>query len=192
MTDRSDFDAFVATRSHRLLRTCYLLTRNWATAEDLLQTALAKAWFAWGRIDGDPERYVRVVVANTFTSWWRRRWTHEEPTADLPDGRAPFATARGRDATADVDDQDLLWAALGRLPRRQRAVVVLRFYEDLTEAQTAAALGIAVGTVKSQTSKALAAMRIDPTLSPLPDDGTSSTPPDDAATLDPTGRGSAR
>ncbi|WP_088281779.1 SigE family RNA polymerase sigma factor [Kineosporia sp. A_224] len=176
MTDRSGFDAFVAARSHRLLRTCYLLTRNWASAEDLLQTALAKAWFAWGRIEGDPEPYVRAVVANTYTSWWRRRWTHEEPTdaVHAPDdggrgavGAAPalFADAAARrDATADVDERDLLWSALGRLPRRQRAVVVLRFYEDLTEAQTAAALGVAVGTVKSQTSKALAAMRVDPAL----------------------------
>ena len=166
--DAPDFDDFVAVRSHRLLRTCYLLTRDHALAEDLLQTALAKAWFAWDRIDGDPEPYLRAVVANTFTSWWRRRWTHERPTdAVHVDGPQPllFGPA-GRDVTADIDERDRLWAALGRLPRRQRAVVVLRFYEDLSEAQTAAALGVTVGTVKSQTSKALASMRLDPALAP--------------------------
>ncbi len=106
-----------------------------------------------GRIDGAPEAYVKATMANTYASWWRRRWRGEVPHGDLPD----------RAGTADdaAEDRDLLWQALGRLPRRQRAVVVLRFYEDLTEAQTAQALGIAVGTVKSQTSKALAALRVD-------------------------------
>lgn len=176
---RAGFEEFVAVRSHRLLRTCYLLTRDHALAEDLLQTALAKAWGAWERIDGDPEPYVRAVAANTYTTWWRRRWHHELPADTDALGGAPalFAPA-GRDATADVDERDRLWAALGRLPRRQRAVVVLRFYEDLTEAQTAAALGVAVGTVKSQTSKALAAMRVDPGLAP---DTTRRTSPEEVA-----------
>ena len=162
------FDEFVAVRSHRLLRTCYLLTRDHALAEDLLQTALSKAWFAWHRIDGDPEPYVRAVAANTYTTWWRRRWTHERPTDAVHDDgpQGLVFGAADRDATADVDERDRLWAALGRLPRRQRAVVVLRYYEDLTEAQTAQALGITVGTVKSQTSKAFAAMRVDPALAP--------------------------
>jgi RNA polymerase sigma factor (sigma-70 family) len=102
------------------------------------------------------------VIVNTYTSWWRRRWNGEQPAGDLPEpGRGS-----GRDAMAEVDDRDALWAALGRLPRRQRAVVVLRFYEDLTEVQTAAVLGVTVGTVKSQTSKALASMRIDADLAP--------------------------
>jgi RNA polymerase sigma-70 factor (sigma-E family) len=180
VADRADFDEFVSARSYRLLRTSYLLTRDWQSAEDLLQTALSKAWFAWGRIDGDPEPYVRAVIANTYTSWWRRRWNGEQPTSELPEPGAP-----GRDATAQVDDRDALWTALGRLPRRQRAVVVLRFFEDLTEAQTAVALGITVGTVKSQTSKALAAMRIDPTLTDqTPTDQT----PTDQARFDATPR----
>jgi RNA polymerase sigma-70 factor (sigma-E family) len=162
VADRTDFDVFVTARSAALLRSCYLLTHNWASAEDLLQTALAKAWFAWGRIDGNPEPYLRSVIVNTYTSWWRRRWNGELPADDLPEpGRVD-----GRDAMAEVDDRDVLWAALGRLPRRQRAVVVLRFYEDLTEVQTAAVLGVTVGTVKSQTSKALASMRIDAALAP--------------------------
>ena len=159
MADRAGFEEFVALRSPRLLRVCYLLTRDWAGAEDLLQTALAKSWFAWERVNDEPEAYVRAVIANTYASWWRRRWRGEVPTVQLPEGSA-------RDAMRDVDERDELWAALGRLPRRQRAVVVLRFFEDLTERQTADALGITVGTVKSQTSRALATLRIDPVLRP--------------------------
>jgi RNA polymerase sigma-70 factor (sigma-E family) len=156
----SDFDAFVAAASPRLLRTAYLLTRNWASAEDLLQTALAKSWFAWGRVDGNPEPYVRKVIVTTYASWWRRRWHGELPSSDLPDYPAV------RDEVAGAEARHDLWEALGRLPARQRAVIVLRFYEDLTEPETAAALGVSVGTVKSQTSKAFARLRIDVALTP--------------------------
>ena len=135
----------------------YLLTRDWALAEDLLQTALAKSWFAWGRLGEDPEPYVRKVLVNTYASWWRRKWRGETPTKVLPDRAGP-------DRTHLVDERDELWQALGRLPRRQRAVLVLRFFEDLTEAQVADALDISVGTVKSQTSKALVRLRLDDTL----------------------------
>jgi RNA polymerase sigma-70 factor (sigma-E family) len=163
MADRRDFDEFVVTRSSRLLRTAFLLTRDWALAEDLLQTALAKSWFAWGRLDDNPEPYVRKVLVNTYASWWRRRWRAETPTESLPDAHAP-----GPDPTAHVDARDELWQALGRLPRRQQAVVVLRYFEDLTEAQTADALGVSTGTVKSQASKALARLRLDPDLAGHP------------------------
>jgi RNA polymerase sigma-70 factor (sigma-E family) len=163
MADRGDFDEFVVTRSSRLLRTAFLLTRDWALAEDLLQTALAKSWFAWGRLDDDPEPYVRKVLINTYASWWRRRWRGETPSESLPE-----APAHGPDPTAQIDDRDQLWQALGRLPRRQQAVVVLRYFEDLTEAQTADALGVSTGTVKSQTSKALARLRLDPDLAAHP------------------------
>jgi RNA polymerase sigma-70 factor (sigma-E family) len=122
-----------------------------------LQTALAKCWFAWGRIDGPPEPYVRRALATTYATWWRRRWRGERPTGELPDRGDPAATA-------PVDDRDALWRALGALPRRQRAVVVLRYYEDLSEADTASALGISTGTVKSQAAKALAALRRDAAL----------------------------
>ncbi|WP_427888523.1 SigE family RNA polymerase sigma factor [Kribbella sp. GL6] len=149
------FDAFVAARSQALVRTAYLLTRDHALAEDLVQTALAKAWFHWARIrDDNPEPYVRRILVTTYSSWWRRRWNGEIPTADLPDAPAPRA-----------EDGLDLWDAIGRLPRRQRAVVVLRFYEDLTEAETARLMGSSVGTVKSQTAKALAKLRLDPALS---------------------------
>jgi RNA polymerase sigma-70 factor (sigma-E family) len=163
MADSAGFEEFVAARSPRLLRVCYLLTRDWASAEDLLQTSLAKAWFAWDRVAQEPEAYVRAVIANTYASWWRRRWRGEVPTADLPE-LANRARVAAPDPMRGVDERDELWAALGRLPRRQRAVVVLRFFEDLTERQTADALGISVGTVKSQTSRALATLRIDPAL----------------------------
>ena len=156
------FDDFVAARGDALHRTAYLLTHDHALAEDLVQTALAKAWGAWGRIEGEPEPYVRKVMVNTFSSWWRRRWNGERPTDELPE------PAARPDHGEEVATRDGLVRALAALPRRQRAVLVLRYLEDLTEAQTAGALGISVGTVKSQTSKALSRLRVDPSLSSAP------------------------
>lgn len=153
------FDDFVATRSPRLLRTAYLLTRDWSMAEDLLQTALAKAWEAWARIQGDPEPYVRRIIVNAHATWWRRRWRSEVPTAELPEDVAEVPHV-------DFDDRDRLWRALGRLPRKQRAVLVLRYFEDLSEADIAAILDCSVGTVKSQASRALAKLRLDEALAP--------------------------
>jgi RNA polymerase sigma-70 factor (sigma-E family) len=153
MADRSGFDEFVATRTAALLRTAYLLTGDHALAEDLLQTALAKCWFAWGRIDGPPEPYVRRALATTYATWWRRKWRAEQATGRVPD--VPVETGHA------VEERDALWRALATLPRRQRAVVVLRYYEDLSEADTADALGITVGTVKSQAARALATLRRD-------------------------------
>ena len=155
------FDDFVAARSTSLLRTAYLLTHDRGLAEDLLQTALAKAWFAWERIDGRPEAYVRRILVNTYATWWRRKWNGEEPTEELPES----GSVAGRPGESHrADERADLWQALGRLPKRQRAVVVLRFYEDLSEAETAGILGCSVGTVKSQASKALAKLRLDPRL----------------------------
>ena len=160
ITGRVGFDDFVALRGDRLLRTAYLLTRDHALAEDLLQTALVKAWGSWRRVDHDHEAYVRRILVNTYSTWWRRKWHGEVPTEALPE-RAPD----GQGTTADRLD---LWTALGRLPRRQRAAVVLRYYEGLTETETADVLGCSIGTVKSQTSRALAKLRVDPALA---DDG---------------------
>ncbi|MDN5856428.1 MAG: SigE family RNA polymerase sigma factor [Actinomycetia bacterium] len=151
------FEGFVAARSDHLLRTAYLLTRDHQLAEDLLQTALAKAWGARSRIDTDHEAYVRRILVNTYASWWRRKWNGERPSEVLPEPGGPNPT----DAVSDRFD---IWEAIGRLPKRQRATLVLRFYEDLSEAETADALGCSAGTVKSQTSKALAKLRIDPAL----------------------------
>ena len=159
---RAGFDHFVLTRSDALLRTAYLLTRDHALAEDLLQTALTKAWFAWERIDGEPEPYVRRILVTTFASWWRRKWRGEQPSEELPE--AGHGGPAARDVHVGTDARHDLWQAMGRLPRRQRAVVVLRYVEDLTEAQTAEVLGCSGGTVKSQTRKAFAKLRIDPAL----------------------------
>ncbi|MEU0572859.1 SigE family RNA polymerase sigma factor [Nonomuraea sp. NPDC005983] len=151
VADRATYQDFVATRSDRLLRTAYLLTRNWATAEDLLQESLAKAWFAWPGVD-EPEPYVRRVMVTTYTSWWRRRWRRELPSDTLPDEPSSDTVS---------DEREMLWQAVGRLPARQRAVVVLRFYEDLPVTEVARLLGCEPGTVKSQTAKALAKLRVD-------------------------------
>jgi RNA polymerase sigma-70 factor (sigma-E family) len=146
-----DFDDFVAGCSARLLRTAYLLTRDRGRAEDLLQTALVRTWLSWARIEGDPAAYLHKVLVNTYATWWRRRWNDERPTADLPDA------GYDEDPSASHD----LWAALGRLPRGQRAVVVLRYFEDLSETETARVLDCSVGTVKSQCAKALTKLRLD-------------------------------
>jgi len=171
---RETFQAYVVARSGSLLRTAYLLTGDRADAEDLLQQALAKTWLAWDRIrereavDG----YVRRVMVNTRTSLWRRRRVDEYATDELPE------RSDSRDATADSDLHDALWSALATLPRKQRAAVVLRYYEDLSEDETARVLGVSVGTVKSTTSRALVklreqtGLRDDPRLS-LPANGVS-------------------
>jgi RNA polymerase sigma-70 factor (sigma-E family) len=160
LSERSEvgsFAEFVAARSGRLLRVAYLLTRDWALAEDLLQTSLAKAWSAWRRIEGDPEPYVRKILVNTYTTWWRRRWHSERPTDVLPE-------RPGTDEHRTIDERDQILRALGRLPRQQRAVLVLRYYEDLSEVEIAEALGISPGTVKSHAVKGLANLRLDDSL----------------------------
>lgn len=121
---REAFHEYVAARSAALLRTAYLLTGNRPDAEDLLQTALAKTCLAWGRIrePAAVDAYVRRVMVNSRTSLWRRRRVDEYATADLPELPDPDA-----DRTADLDLHDALWRALGRLPKRQRAAVVLRY-----------------------------------------------------------------
>jgi RNA polymerase sigma-70 factor (sigma-E family) len=149
------FREFVAARSRSLLRTGWLLTGDWHTAQDLVQTALAKTWPRWEGLTrrDEPELYVRRVMVNTYATWWRRRWRGEVPTEALPD--SPTAD----DEFAQVDLRQAVQAALAGLPRRQRAVVVLRYFDDLTEPQAARVLGCSVGTVKSQTAKALAKLR---------------------------------
>lgn len=152
MAVKPEFDAFVSARGRSLLRTAYLLTRDQGHAEDLVQEALTKLWFAWDRVDGDPEPYVRRIIVTTHASWRRRRWWSElvsDRVGDMPASNAETVT--------DVD----VWSALGHLPPRQRAVLVLRYFEDLTEAETAASLGCTIGTVKSQHAKALRRLRLD-------------------------------
>ncbi|MBM7790755.1 SigE family RNA polymerase sigma factor [Tenggerimyces flavus] len=148
------FRDFVAGRSAALLRSAFLLTGDAGKAEDLLQTALAKTWRHWARVnrEGTGEAYVRRVLYTTYASWWQRRWRAEVPTAEPPDREAA-------DAYRGVEERTTLLRALATLPAGQRAVVVLRFFEDRTEAETAELLTITVGTVKSQTARALARLR---------------------------------
>jgi len=149
------FASFVAARWPALLRSAYLLTGDRGQAEDLVQSALARTYVAWARVEA-PEAYVRRAMVNTHTSWWRRHRDRETVTDVLPEPRGRGAAL---DAVETVVARSTLWPHLARLPRGQRTVVVLRFYEDLTEAQTADLLGISIGTVKSQTSRAMAALR---------------------------------
>lgn len=149
------FSSWVASRESSLLRTAWLLTGDEAAAEDLVQATLERCWRHWGRVGDadDVNAYVRRVLVTTHASRQRRLWVGEVPTADLPE-----QAADAPELDAALARMGLI-AALRRLPEGQREVVVLRFAEDLSEAQTADLLGCSVGTVKSQTSRALRALR---------------------------------
>jgi len=148
------FREFVLARGSALSRAAYLMTGNRSQAEELVQSALVKAAVRWRRLvaGGDPEAYVRKIMVNDHISWWRRFARRERPET----WAGVVAVRDQADRTAERID---LAAALAKLPARQRAVIVLRFYQDLSEVETAAAMGCAVGTVKSQTSDALAKLR---------------------------------
>jgi RNA polymerase sigma-70 factor (sigma-E family) len=156
LADDRGFREYVTMRSGSLLRAAYLLTGNRADAEDLVQAALAKTFLAWDRIEdrGALDGYVRRAMVNTHISWWRRRRLDEYPTDEIPD-RAVVDHAPGSDM------QDTLRRAIDRLPQRMRAAVMLRYYEDMTEAEVADALGVSLGTVKSTVSRAVAKLRTD-------------------------------
>jgi RNA polymerase sigma-70 factor, ECF subfamily len=157
------FETYVRSRWSALLRTAFLLTGDRQLAEDLLQTTLAKVLRRWDGLAqaANPDPYVRKVMLNTALRWRRRHWRAERPTDAVPDQPST-------DSTAGVDARERLRRALITLPARQRAVIVLRFYEDQTEVQTAALLGCRPGTVKSQTAKAMAKLRAR--LADQPDD----------------------
>lgn len=146
------FSSFVAARGTALMRTAYLLTGNSRDAEDLLQDVLAKTYAAWPRIRSTDaaESYVRVALPRAAASWWRRR-RREVVVADPPD--------HASSAVDSFTDRSEMWDHLRALPPRQRAVLVLRYYENLSEAEIAEALRCSTGTVKSQASKALANLR---------------------------------
>jgi RNA polymerase sigma-70 factor (sigma-E family) len=160
-TDDPAFRDFVRARRRALLRTAYVLTGNQADAEDLVQSALAKTYLAWDRIEdrGALDGYVRRAMVNTHISWWRRRRLEEYPTDEIPD-RAVV------DPTVNSDLQETMRRAIDRLPERMRAAVMLRYYEDMTEAEVAEVLGVSLGTVKSTVSRAVAKLRIDAELQP--------------------------
>jgi RNA polymerase sigma-70 factor (sigma-E family) len=149
-----EFSEYMAARQPSLLRTAYLLTGDRHTAEDLVQTALAKLYLSWDRVQNHEsvDGYVRRILVNEHNSLWRRPWKRRERvTAELPEEVSSGSGTTGHDPD--------LWALVQTLPAKQRAAVVLRYYEELSEAETAAVLGVSVGTVKSQTSRALAALR---------------------------------
>lgn len=147
------FREFVAARGTALSRTAFLLCGDHAAAQDLAQEALIKTARHWNRVrNGNPEGYVRKVMLNHHLSWWRRRGRHEYTTAAPP-------AAVAADTTGPVADRLAMRAALAGLPPRQRAVIVLRYFEDMSEKDIAAALGVSAGTVKRQASSALANLR---------------------------------
>lgn len=151
MASSKSFDAYVAARYASLTRTAYLLTGHHHDAEDLVQCALMKAVGVWKRIEDSPDAYVRRIMVNENVSRWRRHRGREVVVEAVPD--------RGPSVEDEPDDVLMLLDALAGLAPRQRAVVVLRYYEDLTERETAELLGVAVGTVKSQARDALARLR---------------------------------
>ena len=154
MSIDQDFTEFVAARWASLYRLAYLLAGSPTGAEDLLQTTLEKTYMNWSRIGPMElaEAYGRRMLATTMVSSRRRAWIGERPWGELPD-------VAEDSAEVPVLDRSLLWPLVCALPARQRAVIVLRYYEDLTEAQIADALGCAPGTVKSQSSAAIATIR---------------------------------
>jgi RNA polymerase sigma-70 factor (sigma-E family) len=156
----SDADAafrdYVLGHGTALLRMAIVLTGNRADAEDLVQAALAKTYLAWDKINDRAavDAYVRRAMVNTHISWWRRRKVEEFPTDDLPDQVVA-------DHARESDMAEVVQRALDRLPQRMRAAVVLRYFDDMTEPEIAARLGISLGTVKSTVSRAVARLRID-------------------------------
>src|SRR5689334_552097 len=150
-----EFDSFVRARTHALLRSAYLLTGDQQLAEDLVQSALTRTHLAWRRLEdiGNAEAYARRTMYHLQVSWWRR-----PRVAEVLPGLVPERPG-GDDPAGSVSLRLALRAALLRLPARQRAVLVLRFFEDRTESEIADVLGISIGTVKSQTFKALARLR---------------------------------
>lgn len=158
MSNREEeFTAFVESRWVRLCRFAYTLVRDQQGAEDLVQRALAKVYVAWPRIRAREavESYARTCVARCFLSDMKRRRWREVPLTNAVEPGDP-----GGFAEAEVDDRDAVWREICALPPRQRAVVVLRYYEDLSEAEISDVLGCSPGTVKSQCSKALSKLRL--------------------------------
>ena len=152
--DIAAFSELVATRSPALLRTAYLVVDDHQLAHDLLQEALVKTYVAWPRLRDvtKAEAYVRRTMVTTAISWRRRRSFHERPVEAVPE-------LAGADQAEQLASHDDVWAQVRSLPPRQRAALVLRYYEDLSYADAAEVLGCSVGTVASQVSEALGTLR---------------------------------
>jgi RNA polymerase sigma-70 factor, ECF subfamily len=149
------FSEFVGARMPALLRYAHVLTGDRSRAEDIVQHALAAAYRHWRRVTPDgAEAYVRHAILNTTLSWRRRASVRRERPVDVVPEPALEGASR-----ASYEERDAMWRALATLPARQRAVLVLRYYEDLSEAEIARTLGVAAGTVKSQAARGLARLR---------------------------------
>ena len=151
-SERAEFEAFVAARSDALVRTAYLMCGDWHLAQDVLQIALTKLYVAWRRIERREgvEPYARRVLVRCLIDENRRSWRRERPTDSVPDRATPDRLS---------DDRDVILAALAMLPNDQRIVLVLRYWEDLSIAETARLLDLSTGTVKSRAFRGLAALR---------------------------------
>lgn len=164
----TEFQTFVTGRWPRLMRTAFLLTGEQHAAEDLVQTTLEQVYVAWRRVASadDPEAYVRRVMINAHARRYRRKLREFlAPKSDEP-GLAHEVADTG-DRIAQADDRHALLGALAELPPRQREAVVLRYWEDLTETQTAEAMGCSVGAVKSNAAKGIAKLRAIPALADM-------------------------
>jgi RNA polymerase sigma-70 factor (sigma-E family) len=162
--NEADFTDFVAHRAPELLRTAYLLCGgDRGAAEDLLQDVLERAYPRWRRIKGRPEPYLRAALANAASNRWRNR---SRRVNEVPLDEATTTTRTGHEQ--QVIDHDQVVRALRQLPPRMRAVLVLRYFDDMSEADVAAALRCSIGTVKSQTSRGLVRLRelLEDTLAP--------------------------
>lgn len=155
-TGTPDFEAFVTARADALLRFAYVLTGDVTLAEDAVQDALTAACARWGRVSraDDPEAYVKRMVVNAHISWWRRFRRRESPAEDPARGAPPAP-----DGTSARADADAVWELCKTLPDRQRAAVVLRFYEELSYAEIAALLHCAEATARSHVHRALAVLK---------------------------------
>lgn len=151
------FDDYVVARGQALLRLAWLMARDEHLAQDVVQEALAKASTRWSRIEraGSPDAYVRKMVVNELLSWRRRR--HDVPTDRIAE--RPAHGSYGGDPAGDHADRDQVLGLLATLPRQQRAVLVLRYYEGLDDESIAALIGCAPVTVRAHVSKALARLR---------------------------------
>jgi RNA polymerase sigma-70 factor (sigma-E family) len=168
MARDEDFTDYMSSRWSTLVRSAVLLGCAQPDAEDVVQTTLARCYAAWPKVSRADNRdaYVYRMLVNALTDSRRRRWWGERPTAALPESVDPA------DPLADVDTADAVERALSGLSSEQRAVIVLRFYAHLTERETADALGVAPGTVKSRTARALASLAVNDHLTNLPDGST--------------------
>jgi RNA polymerase sigma-70 factor (sigma-E family) len=162
-----EFQSFVIGRWPRLMRTAFLLTGEQHAAEDLVQSTLEQVYVAWRKVDAadDPEAYVRRVMINAHARKHRRRL--KEFLAPKDDSGLTHELPDTGDRIAQADDRGALLTALAQLPARQREAVVLRYWEDLSESQTAEAMGCSVGSVKSNAAKGIAKLRAIPGLAEL-------------------------